>query len=373
MASPTGSAGRGTASTPITPSAPRGLFVGLCVLDIIQSVGRLPGPDEKTTALGQTVAAGGPATNAAAAFAALGGSAVLLTGVGRHPLAEGIRADLAGIGADRLGVGSDPGPAEDLAAGLAAAGVRLLDADANRLLPPSVSSVLITASTGERAVVSTNAAASTLLPPPELADEVAAADVLLVDGHHMQLARAAVEAARDRGRPVVLDGGSWKAGTDALLPYVDIAVCSEAFRPPGVAADHGVLSYLLDHGVRMAAVSRGPRPILWRARAKSAATATGSTPPPSPPRGGEVEVPSPGPIVDTVGAGDVLHGALAYAFATCPPELPWKNADFPAMLRFAATIAGHSCTTPGTRAWMAEASALAARTPSPVRGNAQSG
>lgn len=369
MASTAGSAGRGTANTPSAPStssAPRGLFVGLCVLDIIQSVGRLPGPDEKTTALRQTVAAGGPATNAAAAFAALGGSAVLLTGVGRHPLAEGIRADLAGIGAGRPGVGGDPGPAQDLAAGLATAGVRLLDADPNRLLPPSVSSVLVTASTGERAVVSTNAAASTLLPPPELTEEVAAADVLLVDGHHMQLARAAAEAARDLGRPVVLDGGSWKAGTDALLPYVDIAVCSAAFRPPGVASDDGVLSYLLDHGVRMAAISRGPQPILWRTRAKSPPTPTGS------PHGGEVDVPPPGPIVDTVGAGDVLHGALAYAFAIRPPELPWKNADFPAMLRFAATIAGHSCTTPGTRAWMAHAPTLAARTPFPARRSAQS-
>ncbi|UGQ11688.1 PfkB family carbohydrate kinase [Yinghuangia sp. ASG 101] len=302
-------------------AAPRGLFVGLCVLDVIQSVERLPGPDEKATALRQTVAAGGPATNAAATFAALGGAAALVTGVGRHRLADAIRDDLAGIGVP-------PG------------GVRLLDADSGRTEPPSVSSVLVTASTGDRAVVSANAIGRNLAPPPGLAAEVAAADVLLVDGHHMAVAQAAAAQARDRRRPVVLDGGSWKTGTDTLLESVDVAVCSAAFRPPGTTAPDDVLAYLLDHGVAFAAVSRGPRPIRWRSRGGGTS------------RVGEVPAPVVDRVVDSVGAGDVLHGALAYAIATRRKEHPWGEREFVEALNSAATTASRSCATFGTRAWM---------------------
>lgn len=300
----------------------RGLFVGLCVLDVIQSVERVPGADEKVAALRQTVAAGGPATNAAATFAALGGDAVLVTGVGRHPLADGIRGDLAGVGG---GTGS----------------VRLVDAEAERTSPPSVSSVWVTASTGERAVVSTNAVGSALTPPPGLADLVGEADVVLVDGHHMDVARLAAGRARELGRVVVLDGGSWKDGTDALLRDVDIAVCSTAFRPPEAGGD--VVAYLLDRGVRFAAVSRGALPILWGARGESG---TGSV------VRGEVAVPADVRVVDTVGAGDVLHGALAHAVAEWRSDRPWEHGAFVAALRFAAETASRSCEAFGTRDWM---------------------
>ncbi|GCE00607.1 PfkB family carbohydrate kinase [Embleya hyalina] len=298
----------------------RGLFVGLCVLDVIQAVERVPGVDEKVTALRQRVAAGGPATNAAATFAALGGDAVLVTGVGRHPLADGIRADLAGVGG---GAGS----------------LRLVDAEAGRTSPPSVSSVWVTASTGARAVVSTNAVGSAVTAPPDLADLVRETGVVLVDGHHMEVARCAARQARDSGRRVVLDGGSWKDGTDALLRDVDIAVCSAAFRPPG--GDGDVVAYLLDRGVRFAAVSRGGLSILWGARGAS-----------GPVFRGEVAIPTGVRVVDTSGAGDVLHGALAYAVAGWPGERNGDHEPFVAALSFAAGIAGRSCEAFGTRDWM---------------------
>lgn len=57
---------------PRRTSRPDGLFVGLCTLDVIQLVDHVPAPDEKLTAREQTVAAGGPAANAAVTFAYLG-------------------------------------------------------------------------------------------------------------------------------------------------------------------------------------------------------------------------------------------------------------------------------------------------------------
>ena len=120
---------------------PIGLFIGLAVLDVIQLVDAPPGPDEKIVALDQAVAAGGPAANAAVAFAALGGRALLAAPVGAGPLAELIRADLTACGVELIDCAVPAAPGADAAAG------------------PSVSSCTITAATAERSVVSTNARA----------------------------------------------------------------------------------------------------------------------------------------------------------------------------------------------------------------------
>jgi sugar/nucleoside kinase (ribokinase family) len=287
------------------------LFAGLCTFDIIQGVARMPGPNEKVTALEQTVAAGGPATNAAVTFAFLGGQATLLTGVGRHPLTQGMRADL-----------------QD-------AGVAVIDA-ASDDRPPAVSSVITVLGSGDRCVVSANAAGRRLEPPPDVDDLVAAAGAVLIDGHHPALALAAARAARSRGRLCILDGGSWKQDTPALLPYVDIAICSADFRPPGSGPRRppraGTLEILLDAGVPWAAVTDGSRPVRWASRTAR----------------GEVAVP-PVTVADTLGAGDIFHGAFTHAIAGQPAVHP---ESFGMSLRFAAAVAAHSCATFGTRAWM---------------------
>jgi len=299
---------------------PAALFTGLCTFDLIQAVPRLPGPNEKVTAAGQLTAAGGPATNAAVTFAFLGGQATLLTGVGRHSLAAGMRADLRD------------------------AGVRLVDAAEADDSPPAVSSILVTQGTGDRCVVSRNAAGQALDPPPDLAGLVEAAQAVLVDGHHPALAIAAAQAARDRRRPCILDGGSWKPVTAELLPYVDIAVCSADFRPPGHQATSAgdTLDYLLDSGVRWAAVTDGPRPVRWASRA----------------RGRQPDSPVPvTEVADTLGAGDVFHGAFTRAIAARP--VLGEN-ELATALQFAAAVAAYSCQTFGTRAWMASWAALEA-------------
>ncbi|MFG1664229.1 PfkB family carbohydrate kinase [Streptomyces sp. Y7] len=287
---------------------PAGLFVGLCTVDVIQLVERVPGPDEKLTAREQTVAAGGPATNAAVTFAHLGGAAGLLTAVGCHPLALAATADL-----DRAGV-----TVSDLAA-------RATD-------PPAVSSILVTAATGQRAVASTNATAHRLTPPDDLDARVADCDIVQLDGHHMELAMAAARAARAAGKVTVLDGGSWKPGTRNLLPWIDVAVCSADFHPPGTGTPSDTLRFLQGQGVVWTAVTGGARPIVWA----------------GPDGSGTVEVPSV-PVADTLGAGDVLHGALTYHLAA---RRPLTEQGFLRALHAAALVASRACASFGTRAWM---------------------
>ncbi|MDH6612355.1 sugar/nucleoside kinase (ribokinase family) [Streptomyces sp. SAI-208] len=293
---------------PTNSRRPAGLFVGLCTLDVIQLVDHVPGADEKLTAREQVVAAGGPAANAAVAFAHLGGAAGLLTGVGAPPLGRAVAAELGELG------------------------VTLRDLAAASTQPPAVSSILVTASTGDRAVASTNASGYRLAPPPDLDALVAACDIVEFDGHHMELATATARLARATGRRTVLDGGSWKAGTERLLPSIEVAVCSNDFRPPGTDTPKDVLRFLRDHGVAWSAVTRGARPIEWA----------------GPDGGGTVEVPSVR-VADTLGAGDVLHGSLTHHLAA---QGHLTSYGFQEALRAAAAVASRACASFGTRAWL---------------------
>ncbi|MGW0420383.1 PfkB family carbohydrate kinase [Streptomyces sp. NPDC003015] len=295
---------------PTNSRRPEGLFVGLCTMDVVQLVDHVPGSDEKLTSHQQVVAAGGPAANAAVTFSHLGGAAGLLTGIGSHPLGVAVATELRNLG------------------------VRVRDLAADSAEPPAVSSILVTESTGDRAVASTNATGFRLTPPDDLALLVAACDIVEFDGHHMESATATARAARAAGRRTVLDGGSWKPGTEELLPSIDVAVCSADFRPPGTNTPADVLRFLSEHGVQWSAVSRGGLPIEWA----------------GPEGAGTVDVPAVR-VADTLGAGDVLHGALTYRLADQGELTPYA---FVEGLRAAAGVASRACASFGTRAWLRE-------------------
>jgi len=300
---------RGRSSAARLPSVV--LTCGLATLDVVQTVDHVPAPDEKLVATDLVVAAGGPAANAAVTCSALGIPARLLTRIGHGPLASVVAADLRGAGVDVVDVG---GPN----------------------LSPPVSTVLVTCGTGERAVVSVNATASGARQldgsgtdrPAGLLDGVA---VVLVDGHHLDLALACARAARERGIPVVLDGGSWKPGLEALLPLVDVAVLSADFAVPG-AGDP--LAAVRRAGPRVVAQSHGPGPI-------RVLTYEGIT---------TVEVPAV-EVVDTLGAGDVLHGALVAWLASALGPGRATVAEVRVGLAWAAGVASASCAAAGSRGW----------------------
>ena len=291
---------------------PKALFVGLCTLDIIQAVGHVPGSNEKITALKQTIAAGGPATNAAVTYAYLGGISALLTAVGKHPLASGIHTDLA------------------------RAHVYLTDLNARSEEPPAVSSVLVTASSGERAVVSMNARHQNFSAPAYLRQLLEDCVLVEADGHHPDVAEAALRIARECGKITVLDGGSWKRGTERLLADSDVVICSSNFHPPDTDTPHQVLAFLHEHGVKWSAITNGSNPIMWRDVSEVHS----------------LEVPCVN-VVDTLAAGDVFHGALAWMLAA---QTQIDGGSFRNALGFAAYVAGVSCRHFGSREWMMAAS-----------------
>ena len=282
----------------MTPTA---LFVGLTTLDLVHIVDEAPAPNQKVTAARQDLAAGGPAANAAVTFAALGGEAVLLTALGRHPLAQFAGAELV------------------------SRRVAIIDATPSASDVPAVSLVRVVGRTGERSVSSVNAVGVEAPPPDDLDRLVARADVVLVDGHHAQLAYAAAVSARAAAVPVLLDGGSWKPGLERLLPLVDVAICSADFAAPGGLS---TVDSLIAYGVTSVAVTHGSDPVGWATRGEA----------------GTLAVPQV-PARDTSGAGDAFHGAAAFGLA--------GGSDWQSTLDFAARVAAVRVQYPGPREWLA--------------------
>lgn len=278
----------------------RVLLAGLCTVDLVHRVDALPEPGEKVQSRAVEVAAGGPATNAAVAVAALGGEATLLTGLGMHPLARLARSDLESYD------------------------VAVRDRTPHQAEPPATSAVAVRESDGERAVVSHNAAGRAV-PESTAGDMLAAGgdlpDTVLLDGHHPRLALRVAAWARAHGVRVVLDAGSWKPVLDDLLPWVDVCACSARFGvPPGTAT-------LQERGVPVVITTAGSDPVWY-------SVAGGPS--------GQVAV-ADVRARDTLAAGDVWHGALAFALA---------GYGVPVAIEFANAVAGQRVRHVGPRAWV---------------------
>ena len=285
-----------------------GVFVGLATLDVIHRIAKAPAANQKITSSEQFVAAGGPAANAAVTFAALGGDATLVTALGDDPVADLIRADLL------------------------AYGVTVVDAAAGTTRAVPVSAVSVVESTGDRSVVSLDAVNSDATPPAELDALVAGADVVLVDGHHPLLARAAARHSRDRSTPLVVDAGRWKPVMGDLVEYATDMVCSNDFHTPGDDTSEATAATLVGAGVRTVVVTHGGDPVQWWSDGES-----GTVPA------------EPVVVVDTLGAGDAFHGAYSY-FST------QGGGGVAERIERSAHVAALRCSMVGPRAWLSELS-----------------
>jgi sugar/nucleoside kinase (ribokinase family) len=257
---------------------PRVLLAGLATVDLVQRVDVIPRPGEKIRSTSAELAAGGPAANAAVTVAVLGGEAVLVTGLGQHSLAQVAYDDLRRYG------------------------VRVVDVATNFSSPPTVSAVTVREHDGERTVASHNAADLDLQPPVELDALVQDADVVLLDGHHPRLASATATSAHRRDVPVLVDAGSFKPVLTEILPLVRVCAGSESFRLPGSATAGDTDRLLHELGVSTVIRTHGPGPVSWSYRDSTGVTR------------GHVETVAV-TARDTLGAGDVWHGALAYETA----------------------------------------------------------
>lgn len=279
-----------------------GVFLGLTTVDILNYVDSYPGSNEKVRAKEQLVYAGGPAANAAVAFAGLSNSAHLYTGLGTHPLAELAKADLE------------------------LHGVNVSDAAFDPELLPVLSSIIVEERSGDRSVVYTNTEERMLAGVMEPDIVLENCSVLMLDGYFLPQAALLARQAKLAGIPVVLDGGSWKDGLEQLLPHVDYAICSANFSPPGCSCNAELVLFLQSLGIYCIAISQGGNNLLAYEGVDEKEIPVEST-----------------KVVDTLGAGDILHGAFCHFIL---------QHGFYQSLKLACEVATGACSSKGTRAWL---------------------
>lgn len=282
-----------------------GFFVGRSTYDMDFSVAAYPDEDTKVRADQLLTMAGGPGLNAAVVYAALGLPATLLSVVGAGRFADAVREDIGHFG------------------------VRFIDAAAGQADVLPVASVIVNPNKATRTVVSSNPPADIRLPGEEVWRTLEGSKIVLIDGHIPELALAVIREARARKIPVVMDGGNWREVHAQLLPFVDYAVISEQFHPPGTNTPDEVFDHLKSVGVSHVAITRGDRPLSWRSN------------------GGAGDIAPPKvKAVDTLGAGDIFHGAFCWSLV--------EQGDFVTALSKAAAVAAFSTTMWGTRSWIPE-------------------
>jgi len=292
--------GRNVKSATLAPTI---LCAGIIVLDEVFLVERFPAPDGKVQARDFFVVNGGCAGNAAVAIARLGGRAVLAGPLG-GPAGEDLNGDRVLAALAREGVDCAPCPR---VAGLAT----------------PLSAIFIDAN-GDRMIVTYRDRRIAEAVPADPAALAAGADAVLADNRYPEFVRPICAAARERGLTVVLDADRPTEMTEDLFGIAThVVFSSECLRATTGLDDLGeALAQVARTTPSFVAVTNGPRDVLWR---------EGSALRSSPVFAVEA--------VDTLGAGDVFHGAFTLALA--------EGRDVASAMRFAAAAAGLKCARPG--------------------------
>lgn len=170
------------------------------------------------------------------------------------------------------------------------------------------------------------------LPPLELSESqktaIKNAEILMVDGNELDAAVDAAKIARESGTKVLYDAGGLYDGIERLLPYADILIPSEEFAMghTGETTPENAAKALFEkYCPNMVAVTCGKcGGVLYC--------------------GGDMFVHYPAFTVDAVdsnGAGDVFHGAFAYALT--------QNMKYEDACIFSSAVSALKCTKIGAR------------------------
>ena len=280
----------------------RVLCVGHAVQDFVFGVESLPHEANKHRAGSFRSVGGGPAATAAVAITRLGGAATLACRLGADPVAAAIRAELEAYGVDCRYLRRFPGCVSSLSA-------------------------VMVDSAGERMIV--NYVDPNIPASPDWLSEIDFDDyhAVLADVRWPEGSAFALQRARECGLPAVLDADVPLKRGDSLLTHATHI----AFSEPGLRDYSGID----DPATALAQAQRATRAwccVTLGAQGVCYAGAAGIERQPA----FKVEV------CDTLGAGDVWHGAFALALA--------EGNDETQAIRAASAAAAIKVQRPGGRA-----------------------
>ena len=278
------------------------LCIGMPVRDLTFSVQAVPGRGQKFNADRFAQICGGNALNAAIGINRLGGKASLTGPMGDagETSSRFIFEDLAKEGIDTSHLVHMPG------------------------LVTTISAIMMDPS-GERTIISYRDPQLWKVRLPEADLLLRDCDAILIESRCAGFATGLCNEARNRGIPVVVDVDSTVSQREGLLTasshliFSDEALQSTA----GISDNVKALKKIATLTSSFLAVTRGPKGAFWLDD-----------------KGEPQETPAfPVHTVDTLGAGDIFHGAFALAIT--------ERQDLREALRFASAAAALKCTRLG--------------------------
>ena len=223
-------------------------------------------------------------------------------------------------------VGDDPGGRLQLAS-LRREGVDLCDTRVLRGITSQFGNIIVDQATGERTVFWDRDARLTVAPREIKPAAITTGRLLHLDGCDVEAALVAARTAQGARIPVLADLDTVYKNVEKLFPHIDYLIASTQFLP--AVTGHADPFKVLEN---MAREYRVPTPGMTLGREGALVYHAGRF------------IYSPGFVVETVdttGAGDVFHGAFAYALLA-----QW---DMVRALDFSNAMAALNCTALGAR------------------------
>jgi len=278
---------------------PRILCIGMPVRDLTFRVQGLPARGSKENASHFEEICGGNALNGAIGIVRLGGRAAICGPMGdaRETTSRYIFDKLAHEGIDTRHIVHMPG---------------LVTPISNIMIDPS----------GERTIVTFRDPELWKVHLPDTDQLLEDCDAILTESRCAEFCTDLCAEARRRGIPVVVDVDRAMSLREGLLTASShLVFSSEPLQETADVTDDGqALKKIAKLTPSFLAGTRGPKGTIWLDE-----------------QGNLQETPAfPVHTVDTLGAGDVFHGAFALAIT--------ENQDIPSALRFASAAAALKCT-----------------------------
>lgn len=282
-------------------STPDIVGIGVCTVDHLVTVPRLPQRNENMRALNYMRQPGGLASCSLVAAARLGARTKIISRIGDDALGEYIRRDLQSEGVD----------------------VSLLLEEAGS--ESHVSVILVDEQSGDRSIITRPPTGAAISPKEIRRKDIDGAQVLFVDNITPATLQLATWA-REAGMKVVLDPARPYTEIKPLLELVDVPIVPEQWARawlPGKPPEE-VAQRLFDAGAEIAIVTLGERGavVCWGQGLRQFPAYSVD-------------------VVDTTGAGDAYHGAFMYALL--------QGWDVPRMAQFASAVGSLNCRAMGGR------------------------
>ncbi len=270
----------------------KGLFVGLTTIDFLYYLeGPYPGENEKVKTGDFVRCVGGPAANAAITYALLGGDAALATCLGNSLESQSVFQELEGYG------------------------IRVYNYSLEERLP-NMAAVAVSPN-GNRAVFS----GQRVFQKTERLT-LGTYDFALFDCNQQEISLELLKMVKETGKDtkIVLDAGSWKENMERFLQEADIVIASEKFKNPK-GED---IFQMAECKAGEKAMTCGENPVRYN--------------------GKRIDVPRV-KAIDTLGAGDIFHGAFCFAAFH-------EGKTVEEALAYGAKAASLSVTCKGSRNWI---------------------